>query len=407
MNLESRINNYAKLAIKIGINVQKDECLLIRTDVNGIEFARKCLREAYKCGAKQVYVEISDEVMTKDRFLLAPDASFDEFPNWQKDKMTQLAKQGCSFLSILSDDPDLLDGIDAEKISKAQRARSKALEEYYTYVLNDKCKWSIVAIPSKNWAKKVYPNLDEESAINKLWDDILNCSRTDGDIELNWRNHIDNLKVKTDFLNEKKFEKLIYKSDKTDLTVYLPENHIWQSGNSLDPNNTVFTPNIPTEEIYSMPHKYKVDGIVFSTKPLIHGGFINEFWLKFENGKVVDFGAENGYDHLKKLLETDEGSSRIGEVALVPHNSPISNTNTVFYNTLFDENASCHLALGAAYSTNIAGGDVMSDEEKDKNGVNDSIEHVDFMIGSEKLNIIGITKNGEEIAIFKNGNWAF
>lgn len=407
MNLESRINNYAKLAIKIGINVQKDECLLIRTDVNGIEFARKCLREAYKCGAKQVYVEISDEVMTKDRFLLAPDASFDEFPNWQKDKMTQLAKQGCSFLSILSDDPDLLDGIDAEKISKAQRARSKALEEYYTYVLNDKCKWSIVAIPSKNWAKKVYPNLDEESAINKLWDDILNCSRTDGDIELNWRNHIDNLKVKTDFLNEKKFEKLIYKSDKTDLTVYLPENHIWQSGNSLDPNNTVFTPNIPTEEIYSMPHKYKVDGIVFSTKPLIHGGFIDEFWLKFENGKVVDFGAENGYDHLKKLLETDEGSSRIGEVALVPHNSPISNTNTVFYNTLFDENASCHLALGAAYSTNITGGDVMSDEEKDKNGVNDSIEHVDFMIGSEKLNIIGITKNGEEVAIFKNGNWAF
>lgn len=321
--------------------------------------------------------------------------------------MTQLAKQGCSFLSILSDDPDLLDGIDAEKISKAQRARSKALEEYYTYVLNDKCKWSIVAIPSKNWAKKVYPNLDEESAINKLWDDILNCSRTDGDIELNWRNHIDNLKVKTDFLNEKKFEKLIYKSDKTDLTVYLPENHIWQSGNSLDPNNTVFTPNIPTEEIYSMPHKYKVDGIVFSTKPLIHGGFIDEFWLKFENGKVVDFGAENGYDHLKKLLETDEGSSRIGEVALVPHNSPISNTNTVFYNTLFDENASCHLALGAAYSTNITGGDVMSDEEKDKNGVNDSIEHVDFMIGSEKLNIIGITKNGEEVAIFKNGNWAF
>lgn len=407
MNIETRIDNYAKLAIKVGINVQPGETLLIRCDVNSIDFARKCFREAYKAGAKHVYVEIGDEIMTRDKYLLAPDDSFGEFPDWQRDKMNQLAKEGGSFLSIISDNPNLLDGISPDKISKSQRARSKALEEYYSYMLTDKCKWSIVAIPSLEWAKQVHPTLDDKAALDKLWEQILDCSRIDENPELNWEDHIKNLKVKTDFLNENKFEKLVYKSDKTYLTIHLPKKHIWQSGNSKDTKGYVFTPNIPTEEIYSMPHKYKVDGIVYSTKPLIHGALIDEFWLKFENGKVIDFGAKEGYEHLKKLLETDDGSSRIGEVALVPHHSPISNTNTVFYNTLFDENASCHLALGAAYSTNIVGGENMNDEEKDKNGVNDSIEHVDFMIGSEKLNITGIKSNGEEVEIFKDGNWAF
>ena len=407
MNLQERIDNYAKLAIKVGINVQPGETLLIRTDVNAIDFARKCYKEAYKCGAKHVYVEISDEVMTRDKYILAPSEAFDEFPKWQQDKMTRLASEGCSFLSILSEDPNLLEGIDPDKISRNQKSRSKALEEYYSYVLTDKCKWSLVAIPSLNWARKVHPELNDEEAILKLWEEILDCSRVDEQAELNWKNHVENLKIKTDFLNDSKFKKLIYKSDKTDLCVYLPKNHIWQSGNAIDPNNVVFTPNIPTEEVYSMPHKYKVDGIVYSTKPLIHGGIIDNFWLKFEGGKVVDFGAEKGYEHLKKLLETDEGSCRIGEVALVPHNSPISNTNTIFFNTLFDENASCHLALGAAYSTSIVDGDKMTDEEKDKNGVNDSIEHVDFMIGSDKLNIIGITHDDKEVKIFENGNWAF
>lgn len=408
MNLSTRIDKLAELAIRVGINVQPGETLLIRADVESRDFARRCFNEALKAGAKHVYVEYSDEIITKNKYLNAPAESFDEYPLWQSEKYTSIAKEGGSFLSIISNDPDLLSSVDPDRIGRFQKKSGEALKEWRSYMMTDKAKWSIVAVPSESWAKKVRPELSTEDAVNALWENILDCSRVTEDPISEWENHNKNLKEKMEFLNKMDFKKLIYKSSKTDLTIGLPEGHIWLSGSSKDPKGNSFNPNIPTEEIFGMPHKHEVDGIVYNTKPLVYAGnLIDDFWIRYEKGKVVDFGAEKGYDNLKSLLETDEGSMRLGEVALVPYNSPISNKNIIFYTTLFDENASCHLALGSAYSSCIKNGADLSEEEKDRVGMNTSITHVDYMIGDKDLDIVGIKKDGEKFQIFKDGNWAF
>lgn len=408
MDLNTRIDKFAELAIKVGINVQPGETLLIRADVEARDFARRCFDEALKAGAKHVYIEYSDEVITKNKYLNAPTESFDEYPIWQSEKYTSIAKEGGSFLSIISNDPDLLSGVDPDRISRFQKKSGEHLKEWRSYMMTDRAKWSIVAVPSESWAKKVHPDLPTEDAVEKLWENILDCSRVTEDPIGEWERHNKNLKEKMEFLNKMDFRKLIYKSSKTDLTIGLPEGHIWLSGSSKDPKGNSFNPNIPTEEIYGMPHKYEVDGIVYSTKPLVYAGnLIDDFWIRYEKGRVVDFGAEKGYDNLKHLLETDEGSMRLGEVALVPYDSPISNRNIIFYTTLFDENASCHLALGSAYSSCIENGANLSEEEKDEVGMNTSLTHVDYMVGDKDLDIVGIKKDGEKFQIFKDGNWAF
>lgn len=408
MTLNTRIDKFAELAIKTGINVQSGENLLIRADVEAIDFTRRCVKEAYKAGAKQVYVEYSDGVITREKYMSAPNDAFDEYPQWQADKYTQIAKEGGSFLSIISDDPDLLAGVDPDRISRSQKIAGKFLKEWRSYTLSDKVKWSIVAVPSLKWAKRIHPDLDDEDAVRELWENILDCSRVSEDPIGDWAIHNKNLHDKRDFLNEMNFKELRYKSSKTDLVVGLPEGHIWESGASFDPKKNMFNPNIPTEEVFGMPHKYKVDGIVYSTKPLIYAGsLIDEFWIRFEEGKIVDYDAKIGKENLKNLVETDEGSLRLGEIALVPYDSPISNRNIIFYSTLFDENASCHLAIGAAYSSCIENGASFSEEEKDQIGMNVSMTHVDFMIGDKDMDIVGIKQDGTEFAIFKDGNWAF
>lgn len=408
MTLNTRIDKFAELAIKTGINVQPGENLLIRADVEAIDFTRRCVKEAYKAGAKQVYVEYSDGVITREKYMSAPNEAFDEYPQWQADKYTQIAKEGGSFLSIISDDPDLLAGVDPDRIAMSQKIAGKFLKEWRSYTLSDKVKWSIVAVPSLKWAKRIHPDLDDEDAVRELWENILDCSRVSEDPIGDWAIHNKNLHDKRDFLNEMNFKELRYKSSKTDLVVGLPEGHIWESGASFDPKKNMFNPNIPTEEVFGMPHKYKVDGIVYSTKPLIYAGsLIDEFWIRFEEGKIVDYDAKIGKENLKNLVETDEGSLRLGEIALVPYDSPISNRNIIFYSTLFDENASCHLAIGAAYSSCIENGASFSEEEKDQIGMNVSMTHVDFMIGDKDMDIVGIKQDGTEFAIFKDGNWAF
>ena len=299
--------------------------------------------------------------------------------------------------------------MDPQRVANYQKASGIALKEWRSYTLTDKCKWSIVSVPTKAWAQKIFPDVLVEEAVDKLWDLIFKCTRVDNDDPIQaWHEHNKNLKERTDFLNEKNFKTLKYKSSKTDLTIGLPENHIWESGASVDPNGINFNPNMPTEEIFTLPHKYKVDGIVHSTKPLVYGGnVIDDFSLTFKEGKIIDCTAAKGEETLKNLIATDEGSHYLGEVALVPHKSPISDTNVVFYNTLYDENASCHLALGSAYATCIKDGADLPREEYDKYGINDSLTHVDFMIGSSDLNIVGETYDGETIQIFKDGNWAF
>ena len=408
MELNKRIDKFAKLAIKTGINIQKGETLLIRADVEASAFARRCVKEAYKAGAKHVYVEYSDEVIFRETYLSAPDEAFDEYPEWQSYKYTEIAKEGGSFLNIVSANPDLLKGVDTDRISRFQKIAGKYLKEWRSYTLTDKVKWSIVAVPSEAWASRLHPDLELNDAIEKLWNEILDCSRVSENPVEDWKSHVSNIRNKMDILNKLDPDRLIYKSSKTNLEIGLPQGHIWQGGSAFDPNNIEFCPNIPTEEVYGMPHKNRVNGIVHSTKPLIFAGnTIDNFWIEFKDGQIIDYKAEKGHESLKLLIETDEGSLRLGEMALVPFDSPISNSNIVFYSTLFDENASCHLAIGAAYSSNIKNGDSLNENEMDKVGMNSSITHVDFMIGDSDLNIMGIDKSGKSHEIFKNGNWAF
>ena len=382
MSLDSRIDKFAQLAIKSGINVQPGESLLIRADVESRDFVRRCVKEAYKAGAKHVYVEYSDEVITREKYLNAPSEAFDEYPEWQSYKYTQIAKEGGSFLSIISNDPDLMKGVDPDRIGRFQKKAGKYLKEWRSYTLNDRVKWSIVAVPSLAWAKRVHPDLADEAAVEELWNNILDCSRVTEDPVAAWEDHNKNLKEKTAFMNKMNFKELRYKSSKTDLVIGLPDNHIWLGGAAKDPKGNFFNPNIPSEEIYGMPHKYKVDGIVHSTKPLVYAGsLIEDFWIRYEAGRVVDFDAKTGRDNLKNLI--------------------------VFYTTLFDENASCHLAIGAAYSSCVKDGANIADEDKDGLGINVSMTHVDFMIGDKDLDIVGIQQDGQEFQIFKDGNWAF
>lgn len=403
------LKKYAELLIKVGINLQKGQTLVINSPIECADFVRLVSKEAYSTGAKDVHVEWSDEELALIKFMNAPEEAFKEFPKWKATGYEDLAKNGAAFLSISASNPELLKDVNPKRISEANKSRSIALKKYREYIMNSTVSWSVVSIPTKGWAKKVFPDLSEEKAVNSLWESIFKIIRIDKDKPIEaWNVHLNNLKEKVDFLNEKKLKKLHYISKETDLTIELPEKHIWAGGGEYNSKGTYFVANMPTEEVFTLPLKTGVTGRVKSTKPLNYSGnLIDNFTLTFKDGKIIDFSAEKGYETLKKLIETDEGSYYLGEVALVPHHSPISNSNIIFYNTLFDENASCHLALGEAYPICLEGGSEMNSEELKKAGANISLTHVDFMIGSADLDITGETKTGETIQIFKDGNWAF
>ncbi|QYE97970.1 aminopeptidase [Paraclostridium sordellii] len=409
MNLERNLEKYAELSVKIGVNIQPGQTLLVRSPIECAPFVRKVVKKAYDLGAKEVFVEWSDEECTLIKYLNAPENTFNHFPSWVSDQYVAIAKNGGAFLTVYAQDPDLLKDVDPQRVANFQKASAEALQEWRSYTLSDKSKWSIVSVPTANWSKKVFPGVSEEEAIDKMWEAIFHCTRVDQEDPIEaWNQHNKNLKVRMNFLNDNKFKTLYFKSGKTDITMNLPEGHIWASGASKDPNGINFNPNIPTEEVFTLPHKFGVNGVVASTKPLVYGGnVINNFTLTFKDGKIVDFTAEEGYETLSKLIDTDEGSHYLGEVALVPFKSPISDTNIVFYNTLYDENASCHFAIGTAYKSCIENGVNIPKEELDKHGVNFSITHVDFMIGSPDMNIVGEKSTGEKVQIFKDGNWAF
>lgn len=407
-NFKEKLKKYAELAVKVGINIQKGQTLVINAPLASAEFVRVVAKKAYESGAKNVHVEWTDEQLTLIKYLNAPEEAFSEYPMWKAKGMEEMAKAGAGFLSILAANPDLLKGVNSERIATANKTASKALAPYKNYVMSDKACWCVMSVPTKEWAAKVFPNLNEYESIEKLWYNIFKATRVDKENPVAaWEEHINNFKSKLDYLNRKKFKKLHYKSSITDLTIELSEKHLWLGGGSYSEKGTYFVANMPTEEIFTLPKRDGVNGTVKSTKPLNYGGnLIEDFSITFENGKVIDFSAKQGYEILKKLIETDEGSHYLGEVALVPYDSPISNTNIIFYNTLFDENASCHLALGRAYPTCLEGGAEMSDVELKNNGANSSLTHVDFMVGSPDLNIDGETADGKIEPIFRNGNWA-
>lgn len=409
-NFNALLDKYANLCVKVGINIQKDQPLVITAPVEGAEFVRLLAKHAYEAGAKEVHVNWNDDELTRMKFEYAPMEVFENFPKWYADGMEDYAEKGAGFISISARDPYLLKGIDSKKIAANNKASSIGLKKFREYTMNDLNSWCVISIATKKWAKRVFPDVSDEEAVEKLWDAIFKALRVyEEDPVEAWKKHLKNIEDKVNFLNEKNFKKLYYKSSNgTDLEVELPEGHIWAGGGGKNSKGVYFVANMPTEEVFTLPHKYGVNGVVYSSKPLNYGGnLINNFSLTFKDGKVVDFTAEEGYDVLKDLLDLDEGAKRLGEVALVPHDSPISNSNIIFYNTLFDENASCHFALGKAYPTNLKGGPDMKEEELDKAGVNDSLTHVDFMVGTEDLSIIGETRDGEKVQVFENGNWAF
>ncbi|RFU66569.1 aminopeptidase [Peribacillus glennii] len=408
-NFQTNLEKYAELAIKVGVNVQKGQTLVINTTLEGAELVRLIVKKAYEIGARNVIVNWSDDTVNRTKFDLAPDDIFKEYPEHRAKEMIELAEQGAAFMSVISSSPDLLKGVNPERIANWQKASGTALKQYRQYIQSDKVSWTIVAVPSQGWADKVFPDAPKEERIHKLWEAIFKATRADVENPVAaWKEHDETLHEKVNYLNAKHYKKLHYKAPGTDLTIELPKKHIWVGAGSINENGHEFMANMPTEEVFTVPVKTGVNGTVASTMPLSYAGnIIDKFSITFENGRIVNVKAEEGEEILKQLVETDEGSHYLGEVALVPYHSPISQSNILFFNTLFDENASNHLAIGSAYAFCIEGGKKMSQEELAENGLNESLTHVDFMIGSPKMDIDGIKEDGSIEPIFRNGNWAF
>lgn len=408
--MERQIDKYVELVIQKGINIQKGQILVINSPVEVYDFTRKLIKQAYELGASEVVVHWNDEVVGKYKYVYGAEDIFDTFPEWQKESMEYYRKKGAAFLSVYATDPDILKEVDKTRVARFQKAKSLALKEYYENVMGNSNQWCVISVPTQAWAKRVFPELSTEVAILEMWKLILKIVRADKENPiLEWENHLNTLKARMDYLNKKRFAKLIYRNSLgTNLEIGLPEGHKWISGGEKSKAGVEFVANIPTEEIFTMPHREKVNGVVVSSKPLIYGGsVIDKFTLTFKDGEVINYSAEVGEEILGKLLSMDENSKYLGEVALVEYDSPISKSERVFYNTLFDENASCHLAFGGAYPVCLENSEGQSEEELKERGMNNSLTHEDFMIGTEDMEIVGIDSEGRETIIMKNGNFVF
>ncbi|HAR4687424.1 TPA: aminopeptidase [Staphylococcus aureus] len=410
-NYKEKLQQYAELLVKVGMNVQPKQPVFIRSSVETLELTHLIVEEAYHCGASDVRVVYSDPTLKRLKF---ENESVEHFANheiksYDVEARMDYVKRGAANLALISEDPDLMDGIDSQKLQAFQQQNARAFKGYMESVQKNQFPWVVAAFPSKAWAKRVYPELSVEEAYIKFIDEVFDIVRIDGNDPVeNWRQHIANLSVYAQKLQQKNYHALHYVSEGTDLTVGLAKNHIWEDATSyVNGKEQAFIANIPTEEVFTAPDRNRVDGYVTNKLPLSYNGtIIDQFKLMFKDGEIIDFSAEKGEAVLKDLINTDEGSRRLGEVALVPDDSPISNRNTIFYNTLFDENAACHLAIGSAYAFNIEGGTEMTVEEKIASGLNDSNVHVDFMIDSSDLTIYGIFEDGSKELVFENGNWA-
>ncbi|MFP3388174.1 aminopeptidase [Brevibacillus sp. SIMBA_040] len=408
MSFNTHFERYAELTVQIGVNVQPMQTLVITAPISTAPFVRKVAKKAYEAGAKHVIMEWSDDELTRLKFDLAPDEAFTEYPLWKAKGLEEMAENGAAFLYVTASNPDLLKGVKLERISASNKAAGQALNAFRNYTMSDKVSWCVLAVPSPQWAAMVFPNLPAEEQEAALWDAIFRATRADmNDPVQAWHDHHAALNSKVDLLNAKQYRYLHYTAPGTELTIELPLKHIWIGGGGHNEKGVFFMANMPTEEVFTAPLKTGVNGKVTSTKPLsYHGNLIENFTLTFKDGRIVEATAKKGEASLKQLIETDEGSHYLGEVALVPHLSPISQSNIIFYNTLFDENASNHLAIGNAYSVNIENGAKMTKEELEQYGINTSMTHVDFMIGSAEMDIDGETAEGNREPIFRKGNWA-
>ncbi len=411
MVTEKMYDKLAALAVRKGVNVQKGQPLVIRASVRDAAFVRKLARCAYEAGAKWVSVEWRDTELAKMDYRYQSVETLSEVPQWQYDKLKYQHEDSACYLSVASDRPGAMAEVDGEKLSAANRAYYAKMDDLMGYTMNNEGQWCVIGLPSADWATLVFPELSEDEALEKLGDAIFAVTRVteDNDPIAAWDEHDREMIAHADKLNSYAFKALHFVSELgTDITVELIEDHIWVGGGCTTPKGVYFDPNMPTEECFCMPTKTGVNGIVYASKPLSYQGkLIEDFWLRFENGRVVEFDAKKERDALARLLSFDEGSSHLGEVALVPYDSPVSQSGVLFYNTLYDENAACHLALGRPYPENLKGGTEMSREELSARGANDSMQHEDFMFGTPGLRVDGIRKDGAVVPVFRQGNWSF
>ena len=403
------LRKYAKLAVRKGVNLKKGQGCAIYAQVEQHEFAEMVAEEAYRAGAKWVQVFWQDQAVRKLDLRHQTVTQLSRVEEWEKAQQQMFVDQLPARIHISSEDPDGLKGVSVPKMQKAQAARSTVLRPYRK-AIDNKHQWTIIAVPSKKWAKKVFPGVRASVAEEKLWEAILQTVRVtpDNDPEAAWDQHNATLQEKSAKLNALDLDYLHYTAPNgTDFKCWLIPGAKWEGGGATILDGTFYNPNMPTEEVFTSPLKGKCEGTLVSTMPLSYqGNLIDQFSITFENGRAVSCKAQQGQELLEKMLHMDEGASMLGELALVPHDSPVSNTGILFYNTLFDENAACHVALGFGFPECVEGFESMTDQELQEKGVNDSIIHVDFMIGSKDLDITGYTRDGKAVQIFKNGNWA-
>lgn len=405
------LNKYAAFTVQVGVNVQKGQTLIIRCPVEGAYFGRACMEAAYKAGARDVVIRWEDEKAARIRMELGEEEALSETKPYELRSYLDYAESegGCCLLAIHASDPEIFKGLDTAKINRVSLAKQEAMKSWREYTMKDRVQWCVVAIPTPAWAASVFPDMPEDEAQEKLWSAIFDvCRVTGGDLVSAWKEHVAKTSACRDKLNELQLESIhMTSANGTDLTVGLAEGHTWEGACSKAENGAVFIANVPTEEVFTAPHRERVNGVVKGTKPYVYNGqLIEGFSVTFKDGIVVDYSAEKNAELLGQLLDSDEGARRIGEIALVPASSPINRSGLLFYNTLFDENAACHIAFGAGYPTTVKGGAAMTTEELLACGVNDSAIHEDVMVGAEDMTITGLTKSGETVTIFENGEWA-
>ncbi|MDE2514641.1 MAG: aminopeptidase [Rhodospirillales bacterium] len=404
---QQRLELLAQVAVRVGLNLSSGQELVMTAPLEAVDLARAIAAEAYRAGASLVTTLYSDDAATLARFRHAPDGSFDRATGWLFDGMAAAFKSGAARLAIAGDDPMLLSAQDPDKVARANRARSKAYLPALQLIAGFDINWTIVSAATPAWARSMFPDLAADAAVAKLWDAIFAASRIDTpDPVAAWKAHNANLATRTDFLNARRFAALHFQGPGTDLTVGLADGHEWVGGASTAKNGILCNPNIPTEEVFTTPHKLRVNGTARSTKPLSYQGtLIEDIAVRFQDGVIVEAHASKGENVLRQVLATDEGASRLGEVALVPASSPISASGLLFYSTLYDENAASHIALGQAYSKCFVGGDTMGEEELARRGANRSLIHIDWMIGSAAIDVDGIDADGASVPLMRKGEW--
>lgn len=406
---KSILKKYAHLIAKVGANVQKNQYVTVVATVDQEELVNYIVEDCYKLGAKLVTVDFSSDKVAKTQYKKASVKALSEYPLWKEEKQKYTNETLPTIIFIESSDPDALKGVDQKKVAQVNKNILPIIKKYRDQREN-KYQWVIAGAPSKAWAKKVFPGVPANKAVQMLWDAILKTSRCDEDPIGAWKEHNEDLAKRASYLNSLNLDYLHYQAvNGTNFKVWLNEKAVWIAGGEVIKHSGVFyNPNIPTEECFTSPIAGRAEGIVYSSKPLSYNGeLIENFSIRFENGKAVEVHAEKGEHLLNEMIHMDEGACKLGEVALVPYDSPINNTGILFYNTLYDENAACHLALGMGFGNCIKDYDKYTIEELRAMGINDSGIHVDFMIGTKDLSITGYTRDGKTIQIFKNGNWAF